>query len=59
MVSIAERHYLIIKRRGLAAKVIKYLYFIMLKPRWMSRSWARGEKEWSTRMYDEQLGDLL
>ena len=56
--SISERFYLTMKRRGLLAKLFARLYFIMFRPMWMARLWARGEREWSTRMFDEQLGDL-
>lgn len=59
--SWAERFYLVIKRRGLLAKVIARLYRLSFRPKWVARFWLRGEREWSTRMFDEQLerGGLL
>ena len=54
---VAERFYLVFRRRGLSARVLKRVYFLLGRPRWIPRLWARGEREWSRRMFDEQLAD--
>ena len=53
--SWAERFYLVFERRGLLAKVFARLYRLSFRPKWVARLWGRGRREWSTRMYDEQL----
>ncbi len=58
MSSMAERFYLIIKRRGLLAKAVKLLYYVTLRPARVAHLWARGQREWSTRMFEKQIRDL-
>ena len=58
MSSIAEQFYLIMKRRSRRSLAVKYLYYVTFKPAWVARFWLRGRREWSTRMFEEQIRDL-
>ncbi len=54
---MAKQFYLTFQRRGHLAHVVKWLYYLTLRPAWMPRLWAQGEREWSDAMFEAQLRD--